>query len=161
MEQIDKNWRVVNLLKVFIFVFFLTVFIYLAPYIWKFLGIGTDVPIFNIKQEIWFFLFSLIAFLILLYIIWMYLFYKNFYYELAKDFVKIKKGILTKNEIMIPYNKVRNVKISQGILQRFFNVSTIKIELISQGEMDIIESEIPCIANADKVVEKILSKSKS
>lgn len=161
MEQIDENWRVINLLKIFIFVFLLTVFIYSAPYIWSAIGIGTEVPIFNIKQEIWFFLFSLIAFIILLYILWTYLFYKNFYYELAKDFVRIRKGILTKSEIMMPYNKIRDIKISQGIIQRFFNVSTIKIELLNYTEADIVESEIPCIKNADKVAERILAKIKS
>lgn len=160
MEKIDKNWRVVNLLKVFIFVFFLAIFIYSAPYIWNAIGIGTDVPLFNIKQEIFLFLFSLITFFILLYIIWIYLFYRNFHYELAKDFVRIKKGILTKSEIMIPYSKIRDVKISQGILQRFFNISTLTIELISYNEADIVESEIPGIAKADKVAEKILLKVK-
>jgi len=157
-NKLDKNWRVVNLLKLFCVLIILGIIVYSFPIVWESLGFGTDTPIFNISPKIWMFVFSLVALIVVLYIIWIFLFYKSFWYSLDKEGIRIHKGIITISDMLIPYNKIRNVNVTRGLFQRFFNIGSITIELIGYTEADIVESDIPGIKNAEEIAKKLLKK---
>lgn len=158
-NKLDTNWRVVNLLKLLSVIVLLGILVFSFPIIAKMFNFS-DAPIFTLSKEIWFWVISILVLIVLLYIMWIYLFYNSFWYSLEKEGIKIHKGIFTMRDTLIPYSKVRNVNVTQGLFQRFLGVSTVTIELIGYTEADIIESEIPGIKNADEVVKKIMLRVK-
>lgn len=158
-NYLDKKWRMVNLLKLLIVVVILGGLAYLFPSLWAKLGFG-DTSIFNVSSQIWLWLLSLGVLLIILYVIWIYLFYRSFWYGVGRDGIRIQKGIFTVEDNLIPYNKVRNVRVTSGLFQRLFGISTVAIELIGYTESDIIESEISGIENGEDLAKKIIKKVK-
>ncbi len=75
--------------------------------------------------------FLMILLSILLLIIchkWASLYWKNYSFELRDDRIIVKRGIIGKRKVTIPYDRIQNVNVVQGILERYFVVSNIQIE---------------------------------
>ncbi|NHI91773.1 MAG: helix-turn-helix domain-containing protein [Candidatus Lokiarchaeota archaeon] len=53
---------------------------------------------------------------------------ENFSYKLTSSHLLINQGVFTKNEITIPYSRVQNINILNGIFDRKFGIYTILIE---------------------------------
>lgn len=55
--------------------------------------------------------------------------YYHFYrYELADREFKLEKGIIYKQSIAIPYDKIQNIEIRRGILSRILGLSELAIQ---------------------------------
>ncbi|MCK4319370.1 PH domain-containing protein [Candidatus Micrarchaeota archaeon] len=76
------------------------------------------------------------------YAIWLELHYQEYTYEFYEDKLRIKRGIINKERINIPYDKIQNVNIKKDIMERLFGLATVRIETAgtSPGEAEgIIE----------------------
>ena len=74
----------------------------------------------------------LIIFLTYLYQKW---YFSVYYYDLGKDYVVIKKGPITPQEITIPYERVQDVYVDQDLLDRLFGLYDVHLSsaTISSG----------------------------
>jgi len=90
---------------------------------------GTVEPILNflIKAS---FVASLFALLIGVEISW--LSYMDCTFHLGEDAFTIKRGILTKTQISIPYRQIQDVYLNQSLLQRMLGVS--KLVILTGGD---------------------------
>ena len=59
---------------------------------------------------------------------WASLYWKNYSFELLDDKIVVKRGIIGKRKVSIPYDRVQNVNVVQGVYERMFGVSNIQIE---------------------------------
>ncbi|QQS39188.1 PH domain-containing protein [Candidatus Woesebacteria bacterium] len=103
---------------------------------------GTLVAILGSSGNIenWIMTFSLVIFTFLLLIVlisflyqrWYYYFY---FYDLADDYIQIKKGPITPREITLPYERIQDVYVDQDILDRIFGIYDIHVSsaTISSG----------------------------
>lgn len=73
-----------------------------------------------------------IVFLFTLLIGW--LVYHNYRFMLGPDALKIKKGILNKEETAIPYRQIQNVVIKRDLSYQMLGLS--RIEILTAGEED-------------------------
>ncbi|MCP4760461.1 MAG: PH domain-containing protein [archaeon] len=53
---------------------------------------------------------------------------KNFSYEISEKFFIVRSGVLTKHKVTIPFSRIQNMNISQGVFDRIFGLYTVKIE---------------------------------
>lgn len=53
---------------------------------------------------------------------------KSFTYKLTSSHLEIKQGVFTKNKVTIPYSRVQNINIVNGIFDRIYNIYTVLIE---------------------------------
>jgi len=53
---------------------------------------------------------------------------KNFSYKISEDHIIIKHGVLTKIVATIPYSRIQNINIVNGVFDRMFKTFTVKIE---------------------------------
>ena len=74
----------------------------------------------------------LIVFLTYLYQKW---YFSVYYYDLGKDYIVIKKGPITPQEITIPYERVQDVYVDQDLLDRLFGLYDVHLSsaTISSG----------------------------
>jgi len=126
-------------------------------------------PYSNLVALIVLILFVL-TFAITLLIAW--LIYTNYKFYLGDDSLKIKRGILNKEEVAIPYRQIQNVDISRDLSFQMLGVSKIVVltagEDEDKGEDDKSEGVLPALdkdlaewlqaellkrANVQKVVE--------
>jgi membrane protein YdbS with pleckstrin-like domain len=73
-------------------------------------------------------------------------YYRKYFYDVNSDVLLIKKGVFGSKEIMIPYNKIQDVFVSQDILDRLFGlkdvyVSTVSGRSILNAHIDGVNSE--------------------
>ena len=108
------------------------------------------------------FIISVLLILGALFISW--LSYINCDYTLSENALSIRRGILTKKEVSIPYRQIQNIDIEQSFNYRMMGVSKLVIltagndnkdkEGEAEGIFEIIDSD-----NAKKIKEYILEKS--
>ncbi|MHA1339787.1 MAG: helix-turn-helix domain-containing protein [Promethearchaeota archaeon] len=55
-------------------------------------------------------------------------FVKNFKYAISEKYIRIFSGVFTKKRISIPFSRIQNIAIVQGVFDRMFNLYTAKIE---------------------------------
>jgi len=73
-------------------------------------------------------------------------YYQTYYYELTQSFIIIKKGVIAKKEISIPYERIQDVYVNQDVLDRIFglydvHVSTVTITSGMEAHIDGVEKE--------------------
>lgn len=71
-------------------------------------------------------IFFLPTFLFTLY--WLPLFYKSISYQLTNDEMIWKRGVWFKHTGVVPYNRITNIDIAQGPLERMLGIGTLKIQ---------------------------------
>lgn len=86
---------------------------------------------------------------------------KNFSYKISEDHIIIKHGVLTKIVATIPYSRIQNINIVNGVFDRIFKTFTVKIETAgssaaaASAQKGIVRPEgyIPGLKNP-KIIEK-------
>lgn len=80
------------------------------------------------------FLLGCTAILILICIIsyiWAYISYQHYSYELTAEAIRIEHGIIWKQSTFIPYERIQNVDIHRGMLERIFRIANLQIQTVS------------------------------
>jgi len=90
--------------------------------------------------------------------LYQYLYYKDYFYDVRKDFLVIKKGVLTPRETILNYTKLQDVYVDQDLLDRLFglydvHVSTATALSGASAHIDGVNHD-----NAQAIRELILSK---
>ncbi|VVB66626.1 Bacterial PH domain protein [Candidatus Gugararchaeum adminiculabundum] len=82
--------------------------------------------------------------------------YATYSYELHKDAIVIRKGIVAKHRVVIPYEKMVNINSERGVFESLFGLSTVKIDTGTGKEM--LEGSIPGVRNREQLVSELLSR---
>lgn len=109
------------------------------------------------------------AWLLLFLIVAIYLsaFYKTLEYYVDSDAVRLKKGVFWRIRTTVPYNKITNMDITQGPVERLYKISHLRIQTAgasgSQGEpAELIMSGIQdCEALKVMIMSRIGSPAQS
>ncbi len=133
---------------VFLVLLFLTVLFVVARYYVDFYGVAQFIDIINLAVTVGF-LLTLISFFLVFFIA--YLEYVRFKILISPNAFKITKGVLTKEEISLPYRRIQSVDIKQPILYQIFGVSRLTIETvvdddeISDSKNDDSDEVLPAV----------------
>lgn len=74
-----------------------------------------------------------IILIVTIYLLWVYKYYKSIIYRVTNDRVYAKRGVLWIRESEVPISKINNVTITQGPLQRKFNLVNIGFHTAAMG----------------------------
>ncbi|HEU0085604.1 MAG TPA: PH domain-containing protein [Candidatus Paceibacterota bacterium] len=67
--------------------------------------------------------------------VWARLTYKYYRYELAENGFKKESGVIYKKYVTIPYDRIQNVDIYRGIIDRLLGLSDLQIQTAGGGMM--------------------------
>ncbi len=95
----------------------------------------------------------LIIALLFLWILWTFLSWRSINYVVTNQRVMIKSGVLSKKNVYMHYNKMQDIIVSQGPIQRIFNAGDIEIF----GGHDRTSLILENIQNPDEV-EKMINQ---
>ncbi|NVN96945.1 PH domain-containing protein [Candidatus Nomurabacteria bacterium] len=109
-------------------------------------------------------IFGISILLIIIGLIISWLSYISFEFTLGENAISVKRGILNKREISIPYRQIQNIDIEQSFNQKMMGISKMTILTAgndyndkkgeSEGEFEVIQSDL-----AEKIKEYILEKA--
>ncbi len=89
--------------------------------LWVVLLVTIDKLTFGLCLLGWLILMSLI-------LLWIPAFYRSLEYIIDSDSIKIKKGVFWRKRVTVPYPKITNIDVTQGPVQRIFNIGTIHVQ---------------------------------
>jgi membrane protein YdbS with pleckstrin-like domain len=75
-------------------------------------------------------------------LVWIPAFYKTLEYVIDSDSVKMKKGVFWKKNVTVPFAKITNVDVTQGPLQRAFDIGTIHVQTAGAGGQPGMKAEL-------------------
>ena len=124
------------------------------------LSISVGVPI-EVTYLLFIIVYSVFITIIVLTYLYNTAYVKNFSYKISEDHLVIKHGVLTKIVATIPYSRIQNINIVNGVFDRIFKTFTVKIETAgssaaaASAQKGIIRPEgyIPGLKNP-KIIEK-------
>jgi len=119
------------------------------------MAFGVDLLIFGIS------IFTWIVIMILV-IIWIPAAFKALEYYIDDEGVKMKGGVVWKRHVTIPYLKITNVDVTQGPVQRYYNIGTIHVQTAGAGgkQGEKAELKINGIRDLEKVRDIIIGRVK-
>lgn len=82
-------------------------------------------------------------------LLWIPAFYRSLEYEICSDAVKMRKGVVWKKRVTVPYTKITNVDVTQGPLERAFNIGTIHVQTAGAGGMQGEKAELTLLGLRD------------
>ena len=88
---------------------------------------------------------------------WAHLYWKNYRFDVGKDNVTVRRGVIRKLTVNIPYERIQNVNIWQGIAERIFGLYIVEIETAGAY---YVEGSIEGVTNPEPIVDFIVSKAK-
>jgi uncharacterized membrane protein YdbT with pleckstrin-like domain len=101
--------------------------------------------------------------------IWAIFYWDKYTFEIGQEKITITRGVIGKRIVNIPYERIQNVNIFRGVLERIFGLYSIQIETAGgfsirgtggYGTRVTAEGEIQGLTNPEPVSEYILSKAK-
>ncbi len=104
-----------------------TIFYFVIPMIPESIGVTPNHPEMLIKRFIGFIWLAPLISLLFAYM-WARLTYSNYTYEIKSNGIYKASGIFFRNEVELSYDKIQNVIITRGPLDRMFGLSDIHIE---------------------------------
>ena len=90
--------------------------------------------------------------------IWIPAFFRSLAYSIDDDTVKMNCGVFWKKRVTVPFRKITNVDISQGPLQRMYNVGTIHVQTAGAGGAQGAQAELRLsgVRELDDLKERIM-----
>lgn len=94
--------------------------------------------------------------------IYAHLSYSNYEYKIDEDGFKKESGIIWKNYVTIPYNKIQNVDIFRGIVARSVGVSELRIHTAGYSDERRSEGVLPGVSveEANQLRDELVKKMK-
>lgn len=91
---------------------------------------------------------------------WAVKWFENYSFELEDTGIRINVGVITKRQKFIPYNKIQNLELVRGFLERRYGLSTIEIQTagytgVPRGPFSRPEGEIPGIRDPEPIIDEI------
>ena len=146
----------------FVFVFVFIMVLSTALMIDFLVGLG----LFGIL--LFYIVFPLILGLIISYL-WAHLYWRNYHFDIGEEKIVITRGVIGKRITNIPYERVQNVNIWRGVLERIFGLYSIQIETAGgfsiagtggYGTRMAAEGSIQGLEKPEPIVEYIMAKAK-
>lgn len=96
----------------------------------------------------------------LLILLWIPAFYKSLEYIIDSDSVKAKAGVFWRKNVTIPYIKVTNLDVTQGPIERIFDIGTIHVQTAGAGGQQGAKAEqkLVGIRNLDGLKDTIMER---
>jgi len=89
------------------------------------------------------------------------LYYRYYFYDLRNEDIVIKKGVVSRGEITLPYSKIQNVFVDQDFWDRIFGIYDVHIETAGFGSGMAAHIDGVNYKNSEKLRDIIMAKVKS
>ena len=93
-------------------------------------------------------------------LLWIPAFFRSLEYVVDNDSVKAKVGVFWKKRVTVPYTKITNIDVTQGPLQRIFEIGTIHVQTAGAGGTQGAQAELKLLGvrNLEDVKDAIMAR---
>ncbi|MFA4872258.1 MAG: PH domain-containing protein [Patescibacteria group bacterium] len=103
--------------------------------------------------------FLVLFFFVFLFFIYSYVWYKNFYFYFGTEKGEIRTKVIGEKKSYVYYNRIQNINVSQGFVERLFGICTVIIE--TAGGLSGLSLRLPGLTqkNAEEIKNFLLTKT--
>ena len=103
----------------------------------------------------WLILMSLI-------LLWIPAFYKSLEYVIDSDSIKAKRGVFWRKRVTVPFTKITNIDVTQGPVQRMFDIGTVHVQTAGAGGPQGAQAELKLLGvrDLDEVKDTIMERAR-
>ena len=87
-------------------------------------------------------LLSVLGLVMVFYAFWIPAYFKTLEYILDDETVKKNNGVFWKKRVTVPYHKITNVDVTQGPIERKYNLGTIHVQTAGAGGAQGAKAEL-------------------
>ena len=87
-------------------------------------------------------LLSIFLLVMVLWAFWIPAYFKTLEYSIDIEAIKMNRGVFWKRRVTVPYHKITNVDVSQGPLERMYNVGKIHVQTAGAGGAQGAQAEL-------------------
>ena len=98
---------------------------------------------------------ALLVLVLLLWILWDIVAWRAIHYMLTTDRVLVERGVIRKQKVYIHYNKIQDINISQGLVERIFRAGDIEI-FGGHEHTRLIMSHVPNPNQVDNTINRLI-----
>lgn len=97
------------------------------------------------------------------YIIFAILSFNNYRYELTSEGFKQEYGVIYKRYVTIPYERIQNIDVHQGILARLIGLADLQIQTAGASAYSMAEGRLPgvSLSDAQRLREELLTRMRA
>lgn len=94
--------------------------------------------------------------------LWIPAFYSSLEYAINTDSVKAKAGVFWKKHVTIPYTKLTNIDVTQGPIERMFDIGTIHVQTAGVGGPEGSKAELKLVGirNLTEIKDTIMERTR-
>ena len=89
---------------------------------------------------------------------WIPAFYRTAGYRFTDDEVEYRRGVFFQQKTTVPYNRITNVGVSQGPIQRLVNVGSVGVHTAGYGGQAGAELTIGGLSDFEDIKDQILAE---
>ena len=101
------------------------------------------------------YLMIILIFVLFLWIIWDIISWRAIHYMLTTTRVLVERGVIRKEKVYMHYNKIQDVNISQGIMERIFKAGDIEI-FGGHDRTRLIMEHVPNPDQVDNTINRLI-----
>ncbi|MEE9232936.1 MAG: PH domain-containing protein [Nitrospirales bacterium] len=92
--------------------------------------------------------------------VWIPAFYRSLEYVIASDSIRANKGVFWKRRVTVPYEKITNLDVTQGPVQRMFSIGTLHVQTAGAGGTPGARAELRLLGvrDLDRLKDTIMEK---
>jgi len=102
-------------------------FLFVAPFVWALARAGAE----DLPQHLrWMVTLILIMILLLIFslvVLYQYLYFRNYFYDVDKENLIIRKGVIANKEVTLPFSKITDVYVDQDLLDALFHLYDVHV----------------------------------
>jgi membrane protein YdbS with pleckstrin-like domain len=142
-----------------------------AFYIWSTVGLMGLMLLFLIGPLLFIISIGLTLIMIVIAMAYAGALYNSFRYRFEEKNITIERGVFFKRKSVIPYDRIQNVNIIQGPLERMYALKTVEVETAGSSRMmyggmpsmmfSVAEGLIPGMTEPEKLSNAILARKES
>jgi len=97
------------------------------------------------------------------YIIFAILSYQNYRYEFTTEGFKKEYGVIYKRYVSIPYERIQNIDVHQGIIARLLGLADLQIQTAGSSAFGMAEGRLPGLSmnEAQRLREELLTRMRT
>ncbi|MGV8144330.1 MAG: PH domain-containing protein [Methanothermobacter sp.] len=142
---------IIKIIILLLFIYFFTTILALTAQVQEVLIYYIQLPLVQGVSYI----LLLIVIILFLSIIWDIVSWRSIHYMLTTRRILIVKGILRKKKIYMPYDKIQDIDVSQGLLERLFKAGDIEI-YGGHEHTQVIMEDVPNPYQVDNTINRLM-----
>lgn len=134
------------------------IFIFFGVFFSVFIGVASLASGSGVNFGIYVFLGFMFLFVLVVILTYIYEVYylKNYFYDSNAHVLLIKKGVFSKNEITLPFNRIQDVYVDQDILDRIFGLYDVHVSSATSASAFLSHIDGVNKANSEALKELLL-----